>query len=79
MTAQATVAKTIASLIVRELELLAALEACVEVMTRVYPDGLPIQNGTLCEELDWDAAVEKAKELLNERCQIRFAGLKKEG
>jgi len=41
-----------------------ALEACLEIMLRAFPSGLPIQQGTLCEEEDWNTAVRKAKAAL---------------
>lgn len=42
----------------------AACEDCLEIMEIVYPHGLPIQQGTLCEEDQWKSAVRKAKAAL---------------
>lgn len=41
-------------------DLLAALEAAVDSMMRAFPNGLPIQYGTACEEQDWDTALQLA-------------------
>jgi hypothetical protein len=41
--------------------LLTALRACVESMADAYPNGLPVQMGTLSEEQDWDTALRMAR------------------
>ncbi len=45
-------------------QLVAALEICLHSMTDQFPDGLPIQRGTLCEEQDWDTGVRLARAAL---------------
>ena len=56
--------KANARLIAAAPEMLAALEACHEIMTRLYPQGLPILTGTHCEESDWDTAQRKARAVI---------------
>jgi hypothetical protein len=42
-------------------ELLEALVRCLDSMTIAHPSGLPVQQGTLCEEQAWDADVRAAR------------------
>jgi hypothetical protein len=42
-------------------DLLAALSACLDSMTRQFPVGLPVQPGTHSEEQDWNQAVRSAR------------------
>lgn len=37
-----------------------ALAACTDVMQRAFPNGLPIAQGTLCEEQDWGTSLRLA-------------------
>ena len=53
-----------ARLIAAAPEMAERLEACVEIMARAFPDGLPVQLGTHCEEADWGAALSTARALL---------------
>ena len=41
-------------------DILAALKNCIEIMQRAFPNGLPIQPGTLCEEQDWNSTVRQS-------------------
>lgn len=50
-----------ARLIAESPNLLAACEAMVEAMTTAYPNGLPVQQGTLCEEQDWNTSIRLAR------------------
>ena len=45
-------------------QLVKALANCVEIMTRVFPDGLPVERGTFCEEHDWNANLNHARSIL---------------
>ncbi len=49
-----------ASLLAQVKELRQALSLCHREMMVAYPNGLPIQQGTLCEEQAWDYAVRSA-------------------
>lgn len=42
-------------------DLLAALDSCLEIMIRAIGERLPIQQGTECEETDWQTAIRKAR------------------
>ena len=60
-TVPATTAHANARLIAAAPELLAALESCQEIMTRAFLNGLPIGQGTFCEEQDWNTANKAAR------------------
>jgi hypothetical protein len=46
--------------------LIAALEDCVEIMERVHPNGLPVSQGTLSEEQDWNKAISTARRVTDQ-------------
>lgn len=51
-------------------EMLMALEMCQDVMRRAFPNGLPIQQGTFCEELDWNTALMSAQSAIAKAKQL---------
>jgi hypothetical protein len=53
--------KKSARLIAAAPELLRACKAMLEIATRAFPAGLPIDLGTHCEEQDWEAAQTTAR------------------
>jgi hypothetical protein len=53
--------KANARLIAAAPDLLAALKMAVDSMTCAFPGGLSIQQGTLCEEQDWDTSLREAR------------------
>jgi hypothetical protein len=42
-------------------DLLSTLDSCLEIMVRAIGERLPIQQGTECEETDWQTAIRKAR------------------
>jgi hypothetical protein len=54
-----------ARLVVSAPDLLKALAGCLEIMERAFPNGLPIQKGTLCEEQDWNTSVRAARRAID--------------
>jgi hypothetical protein len=42
-------------------DMLKALQYCLDAMTTAYPNGLPVQQGTLCEEQNWNTSVRLAR------------------
>jgi hypothetical protein len=53
-----------ARLIAAAPDLLSALDSCLEIMIRAIGERLPIQQGTECEETDWQTAIRNAREAL---------------
>lgn len=45
-------------------ELREALKGCAEIMQRAFPNGLPVAQGTLCEEQDWNTSLNQASAAL---------------
>lgn len=45
-------------------DLLDACESALEIMNRVFPNGLPVQQGTFCEEVDWGRARFKCQDAI---------------
>lgn len=57
-------AKTLVTACNAHQSLVNALEACLDVMQRAFPNDLPVQQGTLCEEQDWDTSLRLARAAL---------------
>lgn len=49
-----------ARMIAAAADLLDALKSCVDAMTDAHPNGLPVRQGTLCEEQAWNVAIQSA-------------------
>jgi len=45
-------------------EIIVALDACLEIMTRAIGESLPVRIGSDCEEEDWKTAIRKARNAL---------------
>jgi hypothetical protein len=45
-------------------DLLSAVDSCLEIMIRAIGERLPIQQGTECEETDWQTVIRNARESL---------------
>jgi hypothetical protein len=45
-------------------DLLSAVDSCLEIMIRAIGERLPIQQGTECEETDWQTAIRNARAAL---------------
>ena len=58
------VSQSDASLIASAPDLLSAVDSCLEIMIRAIGERLPIQQGTECEETDWQTAIRNAREAL---------------
>jgi hypothetical protein len=53
-----------ARLIASAPDLLSAVDSCLEIMIRAIGERLPIQQGTECEETDWQTAIRNARAAL---------------